>query len=397
MKKGQTYGNGSITKDEKNNRWVGRYELGKDANGKRKRKVVYGKTKEEVKQKLKQIQLNIYTGNFVDDSEVTIYHLGRQMIDEKYNLGKIAQVTYLRTNESFKRLAPIYHTPLQKCTITQVKSFLQSETAYAQSTLDKSFELLKRIFAEAFKRGIISKNIMLEIEKPRSKKKSEKVRGLTIDERKKLIKILTENDIQYSAQMLISLYTGMRMGEVNALKVSDVNFNFRQINIRRTVTTDEHGKAIFGDTAKTNAGRRIIPLNYNIEGILRVAIGNRKSGYVFTRADGSAISTNSVLCQYTRVKEKYDFVDPNTEGRVDLHSLRHTYATMSIEAGVQAKVLQKLLGHTDISVTLNTYADVFEAYQDKEVEKLNEYWQKTGLAIAENASDKSNEKIVKIG
>ena len=70
---------------------------------------------------------------------------------------------------------------------------------------------------------------------------------------------------------------------------------------------------------------------------------------------------------------------------------------MSIEAGVQAKVLQKLLGHTDISVTLNTYADVFEAYQDKEVEKLNEYWQKTGLAIAENASDKSNEKIVKIG
>ena len=226
MKRGQTYGNGSITKDEKNNRWVGRYELGKDANGKRKRKVVYGKTKEEVKQKLKQIQLNIYTGNFVDDSEVTIYHLGRQMIDEKYNLGKIAQVTYLRTNESFKRLAPIYNIRLQKCTITQIKSFLQSETAYAQSTLDKSFELLKRIFAEAFKRGIITQNIMLEIEKPRSKKKSEKVRGLTIDERKKFIKILTENDIQYSAQMLISLYTGMRMGEVNALKVSDVNFTF---------------------------------------------------------------------------------------------------------------------------------------------------------------------------
>ena len=397
MKRGQTYGNGSITKDEKNNRWVGRYELGKDANGKRKRKVVYGKTKEEVKQKLKQIQLNIYTGNFVDDSEVTIYHLGRQMIDEKYNLGKIAQVTYLRTNESFKRLAPIYNIRLQKCTITQIKSFLQSETAYAQSTLDKSFELLKRIFAEAFKRGIITQNIMLEIEKPRSKKKSEKVRGLTIDERKKFIKILTENDIQYSAQMLISLYTGMRMGEVNALKVSDVNFTFNQISVRRTVTTDEHGKAIFGDTAKTDAGRRIIPLTPVVEGILIKAIGDKKQGYIFSKADGSAIATGNVRDQFARVNDKYGFIDTSQEGRVTLHSLRHTYATMSIEAGVHEKVLQKLMGHSDIGITLNTYADVFEAYQDKEVDKLNEYLEKTGLLISEDTADENDEKEHKTG
>lgn len=393
MKKGQTYGEGSITKDTANNRWVGKYDLGKDPDGKRKRKTVYGKTKNEVKQKLKQIQLNIYTGTFVDDSEVTIYHLGRQMIDEKYNLGKIAQVTYLRTNESFKRLAPIYNTPLQKCTITQIKCFLQTETAYAQSTLDKSFELLKRIFAEAFKRGIISKNIMLEVEKPRSKKKSEKVRGLTLEERKKLIKILTENEIQYSAQMLISLYTGMRMGEVNALKVGDINFNFKQISIRRTVTTDEKGRAIFGDTTKTAAGQRIIPLNSNVEGILRKAIGNKKSGYIFTRPDGSAISTNCVLCQYTRVKNKYGFVDPDVEGRVDLHSLRHAYSCAAIEADIQPKVLQKILGHTDITVTMNTYADVFEAFQDKEVEKLNEYWKNTGLAL----TDDKPGKITKTG
>ena len=397
MKRGQTYGNGSITKDEKNNRWVGRYELGKDANGKRKRKVVYGKTKEEVKQKLKQIQLNIYTGNFVDDSEVTIYHLGRQMIDEKYNLGKIAQVTYLRTNESFKRLAPIYNIRLQKCTITQIKSFLQSETVYAQSTLDKSFELLKRIFAEAFKRGIITQNIMLEIEKPRSKKKSEKVRGLTIDERKKFIKILTENDIQYSAQMLISLYTGMRMGEVNALKVSDVNFTFKQISVRRTVTTDEHGKAIFGDTAKTEAGRRIIPLTPVVEGILIKAIGDKKQGYIFSKTDGSAIATGNVRDQFARVNDKYGFIDTSQEGRVTLHSLRHTYATMSIEAGVHEKVLQKLMGHSDIGITLNTYADVFEAYQDKEVDKLNEYLEKTGLLISEDTADGNDEKEYKTG
>ena len=66
---------------------------------------------------------------------------------------------------------------------------------------------------------------------------------------------------------------------------------------------------------------------------------------------------------------------------------------MAIEAGIQAKVLQKLLGHTDITVTMNTYADVFETYQDKEVEKLNEYWKNTGLAL----TDDKPEKITKTG
>lgn len=397
MSKGLAYGSGTITEDKNRNRWVGRIEVGKDVNGKRKRKKVYGKTKAEVKQKLKQIEIDIYTGDFVDDSEVTIYHLGRQMIDEKYNLGKIAQVTYLRTNESFKRLAPIYNTPLQKCSITQIKNFLQSETAYAQSTLDKSYELLKRIFAEAFKRGIISKNVMLDVEKPRSKKKSEKVRGLTIEERKKFVEILSENEIPYSAQMLISLYTGMRMGEINALKVSDINFNFKQINVNRTVTTDEKGRAIFGDTAKTAAGRRIIPLTSVAERILKNAIGEKASGYIFTKADGTAISTSNVRDQYARVNDKYGFIDKGIEGRVNLHSLRHTYATMSIEAGVQAKVLQKLMGHTDISITMNTYADVFEAYQDKEVEKLNAYWQKTGLLDLGKSSEADSETDAKTG
>ena len=76
MKKGQTYGNGSITKDSKNNRWVGKYDLGKGPDGKRKRKTVYGKTKNEVKIKLEQIRLDIHTGDFVDASQITIKQIG---------------------------------------------------------------------------------------------------------------------------------------------------------------------------------------------------------------------------------------------------------------------------------------------------------------------------------
>ena len=70
------------------------------------------------------------------------------------------------------------------------------------------------------------------------------------------------------------------------------------------------------------------------------------------------------------------------------HSLRHTYATRSIEAGMSPVVLQKLMGHTDVSVTLNAYTSVFDKYKKNELEKVNEYY------IEQNLIDNSNANIL---
>ena len=390
MKKGQTYGEGSVYYNDSKGRWVGTYSLGKGPDGKRKRKTVYGRTKLEVKQKLKQVSVDIYTGTFLDNSDITIYHLAKQMIDDKHNLGKTKDATYYRSLETLKGLSEIYNSPIQSCTVTQIKRFLLNEISYSQSVINKEFEMLRKVFAEAEKRGIINKNLMLDIEKPHSKQKKIAVRGLNLDERKKLVKVLKENDIKYGNQMLLSLYTGMRMGEVNALKVTDVNFTFKCISICRTVSIGEKGRAVISETTKTEAGKRTIPITAEVKEILEDAIGEKESGYIFTRKDGSPISTSVVKNQFFRLRKKYAIIDDTVDGKVDLHSLRHTYATMCIEAGMQPNVLQKLLGHTDIRVTMDTYADVFDVYRDNEIQKLSDYLKKIDLASNSNAKSETS-------
>ena len=232
--------------------------------------------------------------------------------------------------------------------------------------------MLKYTFREAKKRKIIIDNPMEDMKKPKSRKVKEKVRALTVDEQKRLFEVLTTKDINYSEQMLLSMLTGMRMGEINALEVKDVNFDFNTIHINKTISRGERGQAILSNSAKTEAGSRTIPINERVKSILMDCIQNKTEGLVFTRKR-KLVTTSQVNCQYIRVMQKYNIIDDNIPGRVDLHSLRHTYATRCIEGGVQPKVLQKLLGHTDISITLNTYCDAFETYTKANLDLANRY------------------------
>ena len=119
----------------------------------------------------------------------------------------------------------------------------------------------------------------------------------------------------------------------------------------------------------------------DVKQILTDVIDGRKSGYIFVKSDGKPISTGSVNSQFSRLRSKYNFIDETVEGKVDLHSLRHTFATMCIEAGMDANTLKTLLGHTDIRITMNTYADVFAAHRDTQMDKLTEYMKQTGIAF----------------
>ena len=374
-------GDGALYYDKSKKIYRGQVVIGYDENGKPKRNSVSGKNPTEVKQKLKQIEYRVFSGDFRDESSITIYHLAKQMIDDRLNNNEIKEATYQCNKATLDRLKPIYNTPLQQVTETQIRAFLQSQLDYSQSILNKDYDLLKRTFEEAVERNIIVKSPMTRIKKPKSKQKSEKVRGLTIEEQKKLTDLLLTKDIKYSTQMLLQMFTGMRMGEINALMVNDINLNFNTITVSKTITRGDKGEALLGDTTKTEAGSRTIPIIPDVRALLLEHLQYIDDGLLFTTENGKMITSNQVNMELNRTLKKYDVIDSSVPGKVSCHSLRHTYATRCIEAGMSMKVLQTLLGHTDIKITMNTYCDAFDKYQSDNIAKVNEYMQGLGITF----------------
>ena len=377
------YVEGSIFYSNVKKKWMAQINVGKDENGKPKRHFLTGNTFEEVAAKLQQVKYEIYTGDFIDVSRITFDQLAHQVIEDKLNMNEYQQQTYFRNIETLKMCGMISDVPIQQIDYNMLKQFMLSKINYSQSTIDKIYNQLRQTFKKAVRRKIIKDTPMYELKKPKSKKDERKVRALSTEEQAKLVDILlTDESIKHVPQMLISMFTSMRMGEVNALTINDINTKFNFINVDKTITRKEHGRAFVNTSPKTAKGNRQIPINTMVKPIIDQVL----SGYVtttdnmlFHTSRNSIVTTNQVSMEYQRVIDKYNVLDKTIKGDVTLHSLRHTYATRCIECGMPPKVLQTLLGHTDIRITLDTYSDVFENFQSENVAKVDSYLDKLGI------------------
>ena len=216
------YGDGSIYFVKSRNCYAGQVYL--EIDGEKVRKSVYGKTERIVKDKIRELQIQAKAGAFKRVDKTTFYELAEKMIEEQIDLNEIRQSTYKRKLETLKMLAPLSDKQLRKITEDDIVAYFKDNLDYAQSTLNKLYQLLGAVFKKAIKKRIIDKSPLEDLRVPKSRKKTDKVRALTVEEQARLLDVLNNNDINYSEIMLVSMFTGMRGGEICALNIEDIDF-----------------------------------------------------------------------------------------------------------------------------------------------------------------------------
>ena len=391
MPRKKSNGEGLIRFREDKKLYEGRVSIGYDQYGRLKVKSVYAKKKSVLLEKMDQLKNDYKKTNLIIDNETTISNLLKIYIDNKYNGNIIIEATYLRnlaTLNIIKRL-DISNMPIIKVKNNDISKDLLKLTNYSNSTIYKIKRLISKAFDIAITQNIITTNPFKVddlIIKVKSNKINKKIEALTLEEQNLLLNELSHTDDRYKNVFYIALYTGMRIGEILALKKEDIDLKNRIIKVSKTITKDKNDKPILGETTKTYNSLRDVPIIKPLFPILSDLI-SKEDNYLFLY-NNSFISPATInahfkkLCKNANIKV---FINPNKTvytnneikkvnlktSSVNTHMLRHTFATRCIESGMNALVLSKILGHKKIEITLNVYTSVFNKLTIKEVDKIN--------------------------
>lgn len=243
---------------------------------------------------------------------------------------------------------------------------------YAGSTMEQTRITMYNMFDSAEENEVILSNpVKRSVKCPKKTDKKNKV--LTVLEQRLFLEAAKGTSNYYQYQLL--LQTGLRAGELIGLKWDDIDFNKREISIRRSVGYDYTSKEYVVGEPKSASGYRVIPMTQLAYNILneknRQIKNNQNSGkvseftdYIFVNKNGVPTKNTSYDAHIRKIADKAGIE------HFSMHTLRHTFATRCIEAGMKPKTLQKILGHSNINITMNLYVHVTDDEKKSEMKKL---------------------------
>ena len=364
------------------NTWAVQYQK-YDSNNKVKLATKSFKNKEDAKDFLEEIMYKKDNKNFVHKKGISLKTVMQSISQKKIDAEIISEGQYMRINKTIKQMPEeLLNKDITEITEDEIQEYLNSLKDYSNSTIKKFYEQLSQSFRNAFERDYIKINPMKNIIRPKSNKCDKNIRPLTVEEQEKFTEFLRNADIEivpYKNVFLFQMYLGMRVGEVLALKTTDIDLVHNLIAVKHTMSVDKRERVIMKDTPKSFNGMRELPIPeflkpYIVEQINYAIRNNHIENLLFVNGAGNFVDhrgANKILKKL--LKDNFNIEDIST------HSLRHTFGTRCVEGGMRDVALQRLMGHGSVSATLDNYVSISESYTESELEKMYDYFMKNNI------------------
>lgn len=351
----------------KDGRWEGRYVKGRKADGKIKYGYIYGKTYQEVRNKLYPLKMKFQiiieekgdSGLSVCEwVKCWLFDLQKELKPSTY-----ASYSYKMTRYILPSIGDI---PLNQLESSDVeKLFLSLKERLSLSSLHVIYQIGKKCFKDALKSQLISTNPFEDMHI--SKNQKVRIHSLSKYEQKKLEKV-AEEDPQKGFPVLLSLYTGMRIGEIAALKWEDIDLKEEIITVKHTyqripLASENKMTTLVYGTPKTESSIRKIPINKKIKHYLIILKKEATSPFIFS-TKGAPLEPRVLTYYFHVIRKKAGL------SHVHFHQLRHTFATRCLENNADISSLSSLLGHHSTQMTLDVYTDTLLEQRRKIIKKL---------------------------
>ena len=376
-----------------------------------KRHSIYASTLEELRAKEEQITVDVHDGIKTETRMVTVNEmfdlwcdLKRGIKDNTFQNYKYMYNLFIRPNFGKMRI-----TMVKKTDVKRFYNTLADGKILKVSTIDTLHNILHQVFDMALNDNYIrlnpTDNMLKELKKAHNFS-VEKRKALTIPEQELFMRFLKDSP-QYNHWypiFAVMLGTGLRVGELTGLRWCDIDFDEDLISVNHTLVFYNHGDnkgCTFSiNTPKTEAGNRTIPILPSVKEALQMERKMQQgfdvkcsvsidgySDFIFVNRFGATQHQGTLNKAIKRIirdcndevllKSKEE--DPVLLPPFSCHSLRHTFTTRAVESGMNVKVLQEVLGHKDISTTLNIYTDVTKDTKKKEVSTLGNYFENLSI------------------